>query len=613
VSEPLPHFVPHVEDRRPPPLTPFERAFHAFLDDLFAAYPTIATQAGDHRFDHRWPDFTEEGRLARIALLRRWHEDLSLLREVELSANERVDRAILLESIDAFLFDEVDLREPSWDPLGYVSHLGSGLFQLLGREFAPWRHRGGALAERIAGIPAVVEAARRNLVGLPGRPVSGLHAETALQQLVGVTELIDEGLAAAERRRAEDGGEEVGWRLAAAAPAARAALEAYREFIADEVLPRAEGEGRLGAELFDRKLRHALGSDLSREEILARARRDVVRVRAEMVRLARRLWPRWIGTEPLPAVPRSADPGAIGAAESAIVRRVLDAIAGEHQQPDTLLDFCTAETARIGRFVSRTRLVGLPSEPISITWTPTFMRAYGGAFLDSPGPLDSGERSYFWVTPAGDDWTSEQVESSLREDNDRMLRLLCIHEAIPGHYLQLAWANRCPSLVRSIFSSGIFAEGWAVYVTQVMMDAGYGRGDPALLLAHWKLYLRAVINALIDAGIHVDGMSETEAMFLMTETGFQEEQEARAKYLRARLTSTQLSTYYIGSEEMWGLEVEARRRSAAAAGAPADAVPEPRIVGGFGDTPGFDRRAHLEAVLSHGTPPVRWIRKILFD
>jgi uncharacterized protein (DUF885 family) len=610
VSESLAPFVPHVADRRPAPATPFERVFHAFLDDFFEAYPTLATQAGDRRFDHRWPDLTEEGRLARIVLLHRWRDDIAVLAEDVLSADERVDRAILIESIDAFLFEEEDLRELSWDPLGYVSHLGSGLFQLLGREFAPWRHRGGALGERIAGIPAVLDAARRNLVGLPDRPVSKLHAETALQQLPGVTELIEEGRTAAAQWRDEDGGDEVVRRLEMAVPRATAALEEYRGFLEDEVLPRAGGEGRLGAELFDRKLHHALGSDLPRQEVVARARRDVVRVRAEMVRLARRLWPRWVGNEPMPAAPPSSDPGAIAAAESAIVRRVLDAIAGEHQRPDALLDCCTAEVGRIGRFVRRTRLVGLPSEPLAVTWTPTFMRAYGGAFLDSPGPLDKGQRSYFWVTPPGDDWTPEQVESSLREDNDRMLRLLCIHEAIPGHYLQLAWANRCPSLVRSIFSSGIFAEGWAVYVTQVMMDAGYGRRDPALLLVHWKFYLRAVINALIDAGIHVDGMSEADAMLLMTETGFQEEQEARAKYLRARLTSTQLSTYYVGSEEMWALEVEARRRSAAAA--PADAVPEPRVVGGFGDTPGFDLRAHLEAVLSHGTPPVRWVRRILF-
>ena len=612
MSEFLAPFVPHVADRRPAPATPFERVFHAFLDDFFEAYPTFATQAGDHRFDHRWPDLTEEGRLSRIPLLHRWRDDIAVLAEDVLSADERVDRAILIESIEAFLFEEEDLRESSWDPLGYVSHLGSGLFQLLGREFAPWRHRGRALAERIAGIPAVLDAARRNLVGLPDRPVSKLHAETALAQLGGVGELIEEGRAAAAQRRDEDGGDEVVRRLDVVVPRATAALEEYRAFLEDVALPRAGGEGRLGAALFDRKLHHALGSDLSRQEIAARARRDVVLVRAEMLRLARRLWPRWVGGEPLPATAPGAGARDVAAAETAIVRRVLDAISGEHQRPDTLLDFCTAETARIGRFVGRTRLVGLPSEPLAITWTPTFMRAYGGAFLDPPGPLDTGERSYFWVTPPGDDWTPEQVESSLREDNDRMLRLLCIHEAIPGHYLQLACANRCPSLVRSIFASGVFAEGWAVYVTQVVMDAGYGRRDPALLLVHWKFYLRAVINALIDAGIHVDGMGEAEAMTLMTETGFQEEQEARAKYLRARLTSTQLSTYYVGSEEMWALEVEARRRSAAAAGAPADAVPEPRVVGGFGDTPGFDRRAYLESILSHGTPPVRWVRRILF-
>jgi uncharacterized protein (DUF885 family) len=402
-------------------------------------------------------------------------------------------------------------------------------------------------------------------------------------------------------------------RLEAAAPGARAALDGFRAFVAEEVLPRAEGEGRLGAELFDRKLRHALGSDLGREEIVARAWRDVVSIRAEMLRLARRLWPRWVGAQPMPVPPRGATPAEVAAAETAVVRRVLDAIGTEHQAPGTLLDFCTAEVDRITRFVRRTGLVGLPSEPLAITWTPTFLRAYGGAFLDSPGPMDTGERSYFWVTPPGEDWTPEQVESSLREDNDRMLRLLCIHEAIPGHYLQLAWANRCPSLVRSIFSSGVFAEGWAVYVTQVMMDVGYGRRDPALLLVHWKFYLRAVINALLDPGIHVDGMTEDEAIALMTETGFQEEQEARSKYLRARLTSTQLSTYYIGSLEMWDLEVAARRRAAVAAGAREDPVPRPRVVGGLGATPGFDQRAHLEAVLAHGTPPVRWLRRILLD
>ena len=150
----------------------------------------------------------------------------------------------------------------------------------------------------------------------------------------------------------------------------------------------------------------------------------------------------------------------------------------EHPGRDDLLDFCRAELARIEAFCRERDLVGLTDEPLEIRWTPVFMRAFGGAMLDSPGPLDRGQKAFFAITPIPDDWTPEQAETYLREDNDRMLRLLTIHEAVPGHYLQGVYANRCPSLVRAIFWSGVFAEGWAVYVTQVMMDVGLRRRRP---------------------------------------------------------------------------------------------------------------------------------------
>jgi uncharacterized protein (DUF885 family) len=320
-----------------------------------------------------------------------------------------------------------------------------------------------------------------------------------------------------------------------------------------------------------------------------------------MVRLARDLWPAWRTGEP------------IHDDEGALVREVLDAIALEHQDAADLLDFCRAENARIEAFCAERDLIGLADEPLVIRWTPVFMRSFGGAMLSSPGPLDKGQKAFFAITPMPDDWTDEQRESNLREDNDRMLRLLTIHEAVPGHYLQGVYANRCPSLVRAIFASGLFAEGWAVYVTQVMMDVGYGADDPALMLMHWKFYLRGVTNAMIDARIHCEAMTEDEAVALMVEGGFQEEAEARAKFNRARLSSTQLSTYFAGSFEMWEIEREVRRRAAKASGDQrgAEAVPKPRVVGGFGDTPGFVYREHLESVLAHGTPPTSILRRIL--
>jgi uncharacterized protein (DUF885 family) len=320
-----------------------------------------------------------------------------------------------------------------------------------------------------------------------------------------------------------------------------------------------------------------------------------------MVRLARELWPVWCRGQAPPD-----DDGAL-------VRGVLDAIAERHQEPADLLEFCREENARIEAFCVERDLIGIADEPLDIRWTPVFLRAYGGAMLISPGPLDKGLMTFFAITPIPDDWTPEQRESYLREDNDRMLRLLTIHEAVPGHYLQGVYANRSSSLARSIFQSGLFAEGWAVYVTQVMMDAEYGADDPALLLVHWKFYLRSVTNAMIDARIHTEGMTEEEAVRLMVDGGFQEEAEARNKYKRARLSSTQLSTYFAGSMEMWDIELEARRRAAAAAGADATAVRPGDLPGGFGDTPGFRYRDHLEAVIGHGAPPTSLLRRALFD
>ena len=135
-----------------------------------------------------------------------------------------------------------------------------------------------------------------------------------------------------------------------------------------------------------------------------------------------------------------------------------------------------------------------------------------------------------------------------------MLRLLTIHEAVPGHYLQLAYSNRTDSKVRAIFQSGVFAEGWAVYITQVMMDVGYGAEDPALMLVHWKFYLRSITNTLMDLRIHAGSMTEQEAMELMVEGGFQEEGEAANKWDRARLSSTQLCEYFLGHVGMDELE-----------------------------------------------------------
>jgi uncharacterized protein (DUF885 family) len=577
----------------------------AFLDEYFALHTLSATAAGMHAHDAEWPDPSEAGRLRRLELYDRWADEFRAIPDADLDPDERIDRDLLVGEMAAHRFGEADLREDTWSPLEWVYMLGEGIFPLVAREFAPLADRLASVAGRLEQVPVMLDAARET-IGSGDRPVSSLHTHKALDQWSGIAELIDDALAEAERGAAAGDAATVAVvpRLRAAADAARPALEAFERHLRDVVLPASEGEGRLGPDLFAAKMVHTLRStELTPDRIKARARQEYDAVRAEMIRIARDIWPAWCG--------EAQPPGDDGEA----VRAVLDAIAAQHPAREQILDFCRAELAQVEAFCRERGVIGLADEPLEIRWTPVFLRAFGGAMLDSPGPLDRAQKAFFSVTPIPDDWTPEQAESYLREDNDRMLRLLVIHEAVPGHYLQGVYANRNPSIARSIFWSGVFAEGWAVYVTQVMMDLGFADDDPALLLNHWKFYLRAVTNALIDVGIHTEGMTEDEAVSLMVDGGFQEEAEARAKYDRARLSSTQLCTYFLGSIQMWDLERDRRRALAASSGdgLGEGAVPEPRVVGGFGETPGFDYRAHLEDVISHGSPPISLLRRLILD
>jgi uncharacterized protein (DUF885 family) len=587
-------------------MTEFAARVDAFLAEWFALEPVFATSVGMHDHDARWPDLSSAGRTERAAFVQRWLAAFRGLEAAELSTDDRVDRDLLVGVLEATAFDEDVLREDAWSAMAWVYLIGQGFFSLVAREFAPLADRLASMAGRAEGLPTVLDAARERLVGIEGRPVDRLHAEAALAQWPGLIEIVDDAIDAGEAAAAagDPGVAEVLPRVRSARTVAADALDAFERHLRDDLLPVAEGEGRLGPELFAAKMVHTLHDPtMTPDRIRAAADREFHAIRAEMIRIAREIAPRWLGPDVAPP-----------ADDDALVRAVLDAVAREHPGRHEMLDYCRAELARIEAFCRQIDLIGLADEPLEIVWTPVFLRAFGGAMLSSPGVLDKGQKAIFAITPIPDDATPEEAESALREDNDRMQRLLTIHEAVPGHYLQGVYENRCPSLARAVFGSGVYAEGWAVYVTQVMMDVGYGADDPALLLTHWKYYLRSVTNALIDVGIHTAGMTEAEAVSLMTDGGFQEDAQARAKYRRARLSSTQLSTYFLGSLAFWEIEHEARRRAAMASadpGSAAESVPEPRVVGGYGETPGFVYRRHLEACLSHGAPPMPLLRELV--
>lgn len=583
-------------------MTPFGELVRTFLDEALRLDPLSATAAGIHDHDDRWPDLSESGRLAALEAIGRWEQVFRAVDPAALSADDGIDRDRLLAVLAAQRFVMTDGRDDTWDPLSWIYVMGDGLFGLLARDFAPAPVRLASVAGRLEGIPAVVEAAISMLGSDPRRPVSRFHAERARLDLPGIPALIDEAMALASSLDPSPEIEALQGRLRAAAATAGDALQSYDRYLNDVVLPAADGEGRLGPERYAEKLAYALGDpEMTVEHVLASAERQFGTVRAALARSAAALWATVRPGEPMPTDPDE------------LTRTMLDHVGRDHSGPDELLQVARAALVRIEAFCRSRNLIGLADEPLAIEWTPVFLRGLAQAMLTSPGPFDIGQNAYFHITPIPATWSDELRESYLREMNRRQVEVITIHEAVPGHYLQGVYGNRAPSSVRAVYGDGVYAEGWAVYVTQVMIDAGYGADDPALVVAHWKYYLRAVVNAIIDIRIHTAGMTESEALDLMVRGGFQEEAEARAKYSRARLTSTQLCTYFVGSLALWELEHEVRRRAAISSGDPrgAAAVPIPAVIGGYPPTPGFDYRAHLESVISHGELPLPLLRRAI--
>jgi uncharacterized protein (DUF885 family) len=546
----------------------FARLAGEYVDDLAERHPDAATSLGDHRFDDRLPDLSADALADERHALAGWAARLDALDVGALSAEHRVDAAMMAGSVARREFELDDLRELTWNPL--LANPGRAIYQLLARDFAPLPDRLAALAGRLAAVPALLEEARR-LLG----PMPRVHLETALGQFDGTITMVSKQVG-----QALEAAPECGPRLQQARPAALEALTGHRAWLAArlaEAAPGPDGDRnpRIGPDLFPRKLSLTLSAAADADAILARARADLDRVSGQIAELAGQM----AGT---------------AAAGPDVVRQVLDRLAEDVPDDATILGFCRDALAAQIAFVTDRRLVTVYDDPVELIPMPEIDRGVAVAYCDSPGPLEPAPLpTFIAVSPAPSDWPPERVASFYREYNRHLVHNLMVHEAMPGHYLQLQHSRRFAgsrSSIRSALRSGSFVEGWAVYAEQVMAEQGYpGDGDPrAVRMQQLKMQLRTIINAILDASIHAHGMTETEAMALMTGRGHQEEGEAAGKWRRAQLTSAQLSTYYVGYTEVSDLAGDLR-------------AADPGLA---------DREVH-DRMLAHGSPPARLLRQLL--
>ena len=555
----------------------FDILANQYLNDLTVFSPAAATLIGDHSADDQLDQVDAAARKQANELYTSYQTALDAIDRDDLSRANQVDAELLGAQIRSGLWSLNSLQEWAWNPLVYVNTSGSAIYGLVARDFAPIGKRLNNVAARLEQIPRFLEQARSSLV--PER-VPKIHAETAVQQNPGLNSIIDTmiipemgALSAADRTRLE-----------AAIETAKNAIADHQTWLEEELLPKAAGDFRIGAELYDVKLDFALDSPMGRKEVKLRAESEYEAVRNQMYEIAREIY---AADHPYTSFPDIPDE----AFKQVVIRAALEKAYQQLPPPDGIVEIAKQQLQQATDFVIEKNIVTMPDDPIEIIIMPEFQRGVSLANLDPAGPLDKGQKSFYAVAPLPEDWTDEQINSFLREYNLYSIQDLTIHEGVPGHYLQLALSNRYPSALRSVFWSGPFVEGWAVYAERVMIDEGYLDGDPLMRLINLKWYLRAVTNAIIDSAIHVDGMTRDEAMNLMIEGGFQEEREAAGKWVRAQLTSAQLSTYFVGYQE----HVEMRR-----------AVEE-----AWGDE--FTLRRYHDQALSYGSPPAKYVRALVLN
>ncbi|MBI3411346.1 MAG: DUF885 domain-containing protein [Planctomycetes bacterium] len=548
--------------------------FKSFLEEEFKARPTNATRAGDHRFDHLLDDVSPKARAANTARLQAALDELP----------KRIDYKKMTRNgqIDFEIFEHY-LREKLWladntnpfanDPRVYNGLITGSTYTLLTQSTLPQAHNVKNCTARMKLIPHVVEAAKESLTNPPK-----VYVETAINQNRGAIAYYESGIF-------EFAGETPALStLREASKPVIASLRDYQKFLQQDLLPRANGEWRIGKEKFAKKLEMELDAGLSADEVLKEAEAEADRVENEMHVIARQMWGQIF---PGRVIPADTPEG-----KGKTITLVFAEINKQHGKAEDLVKDAQVIADKVKTFITKKDILRLPvPDRCKIFEMPEFQRGNSIAFLQPAPPLDPKASSHYAISPPPREWNDARKNTYLEEYNRHMLQLLTIHEAYPGHYVQLEYANRCPSLIRKVLYSGVFAEGWAVYTEQVLLDQGYGDGDLALRLSQLKWYLRAVCNAILDHKMHCTNMTDQEALLFLMLRAYQSEAEALLKIIRAKQSSCQLSTYFVGR-----MAFQRLRR---------------RFQEEMGDS--FDLGGFHEACLDHGTLPVKYLPELVAE
>jgi uncharacterized protein (DUF885 family) len=510
-------------------------------------------------------------RAKRLAFVNEWLEKINKVNPGQLSPAQRTDRALLINKLEQDRWRLTTFREFEWNPA--MHNIAQPLDLILNTEYAAKPQRLRTILKRLANVPAFYQAAQASLVNPTHE-----HLQLAIAQAPGtLAVLADLGNAAQESILSPQEKAIFALRVTNSGNAVIAWVDFLTDMDKSQQQMRRARSFRIGKELYEQKFALEIQSASSAEQTYRKALAARDDLLARMDALSDQLWTKTMGD-----VPKPQD-------RFRKIGMVINKLSEHHVARDDFFAEIKRQIPQLQDYVTKNNLLGLdPSKPLVVRETPAYKRGVAGASIDAPGPYRPKDRTWYNVTPM-DGLSPEQAESSLREYNDWMLQILNIHEAIPGHYAQLAYANRSPSLVKSLFGNDAMVEGWAVYGERMMLDSGYGDNAPEMWLMWCKWNLRTVTNTILDYSVHVLGMTEDQALDLLVRQAFQTPQEATEKWRRVQLSSVQLTSYFSGYSEI--VELRDKRKQA------------------LGDR--FNLKQFNEQFLSYGNAPVKMIGELM--
>ena len=526
-----------------------------FVHTTLAFSPATATSVGLHQYegqnlDNLLDDTSPENLDRQRRYYEHFRERLDALKVNRLTGEDQADLNILRDQASLALLDLNELHSHLHNPTLYVETMGNALFSPFVLEYAPQAERMRNIIARLQKASFFFDQASTNLTSSPG-----IWTKVAMEENEGNIALVDKTIRAAVPPDLRDA-----YNLAALS--ALDAMRKFQDYLKNSLSGRDDTGWRMTSDRYMRKFRFTLESGVEADTMLQMAERELVRVRAEMLELAlplhRQLAPAHKDHAELSGAAR----------ENQVIGEVLAKIAERHSTRESYMDDARQDLAEARAFVEQKRLLTLPTRGnLQVIPTPEFMRGvYSvGGFSAAPA-LEPQLGAFYWVTPIPADWPKERVESKLREYNYYKLKLLTIHEAMPGHYVQMEIANNVQPesrrLLRSVFGNGPYIEGWGEYATQAMLDEGFLARSPEMALTFAKEKLRVIANAILDVRLHMLDMTDQEALDLMEKQTFQEAEEATEKLQRAKLSSCQLPMYFVGWSDWLHVRDQYKRRHA---------------------------------------------------